>query len=168
MQARFRGFVIFLLCLSAMNQGSLAAGGIYKWTDAEGKVHFGDHPPAQVNSQPVGVRVNSIASPPRIRELTEQYLEDLSRADGKSQKRAKRKKVVMYSATWCGVCKRAKRYFKANRIPYREYDVEKSAKGKRDYKKLNGHGVPIILVGSKRMDGFSQAHFERLYSGKGQ
>ena len=40
-------------------------------------------------------------------------------------------------------------------IAYKEYDVDKSSKGKRDYKKLNGKGVPIILVGDQRMDGFS-------------
>ena len=38
---------------------------------------------------------------------------------------AQRKNVVMYSSEWCGVCKKAKTYFNANDIPFREYDVEK-------------------------------------------
>ena len=58
----------------------------------------------------------------------------------------------------------AKAYFKANRIPFVEYDVEKSAKGRRDYKRLRAKGVPVIVVGGKRMNGFSRSGFDQLYS----
>ena len=75
------------------------------------------------------------------------------------------RQVVMYSTTWCGVCKRAKGYFRERDIPYREYDVEKSAKGRRDYQRLKGRGVPIILVGDQRMNGFSRDRFESIYRG---
>jgi hypothetical protein len=44
-----------------------------------------------------------------------------------------------------------------------EYDVETSEKGRSGYKKLNGKGVPIILVGNKRMNGFSVEGFKSLY-----
>ncbi|WP_198147347.1 glutaredoxin family protein [Gilvimarinus polysaccharolyticus] len=33
-------------------------------------------------------------------------------------------RVVMY-ASWCGYCKKARRYFRANNIPFTEYDIEK-------------------------------------------
>ncbi|MGI9290354.1 MAG: glutaredoxin domain-containing protein [Gammaproteobacteria bacterium] len=69
----------------------------------------------------------------------------------------------MYSTEWCGVCKKARNYFTANDIPFKEYDVEKSTKGARDYKKLNARGVPVILVGKSRLNGFSSGKFENLY-----
>ncbi len=69
----------------------------------------------------------------------------------------------MYSTVWCGYCKKARRYFKEKGIPFQEYDTETTQKGREDYKKLNGTGVPIILVGKKRMNGFSPSGFERLY-----
>ncbi len=75
----------------------------------------------------------------------------------------KRHRVVMYSASWCGVCTKARRYFEANNIGFTEYDVETSQAGKAGFEKLNGKGVPIILVGNKRMNGFSAATFEKLY-----
>jgi hypothetical protein len=31
------------------------------------------------------------------------------------------------------------------------------------YRELNGRGVPIIMVGKSRMNGFSPAHFDQLY-----
>ena len=66
---------------------------------------------------------------------------------------AQAKKVVMYGASWCGVCHRAKEYFARNKIPYVEYDVETSRKSKRDYKRMRGEGVRIILVGGRLQPG---------------
>ncbi len=48
-------------------------------------------------------------------------------------------------------------------IKYKEYDVEKSAKGKSEYRRLGAKGVPVILVGKRRMNGFSVDGFEKLY-----
>ena len=69
----------------------------------------------------------------------------------------------MYSASWCGVCKKAKSYFKKNNIPYKVYDVEKSRTGKRAFKRLGGKSVPVIIVGTRRMNGFTASRFEKLY-----
>lgn len=66
------------------------------------------------------------------------------------------KKVVIYTTRRCGYCKKAKAWFSRKGIAYTEYDVENSNKGQRDYKELGGHGVPIILVGEQRLNGFSE------------
>ena len=72
----------------------------------------------------------------------------------------------MYGTTWCGYCKKTRSYFGANKIRYKEYDVENSEKGKRDYKKLGAKGIPVMLVGKKRLNGFSEASFKRIYTSK--
>ena len=74
-----------------------------------------------------------------------------------------RSPVVMYSAAWCGVCQRARQFFKTNNIAYSEYDVETSAKGKNNFARLQGRGVPIILMNGKRMNGFDEGRFKQLY-----
>ncbi len=122
---------------------------ILKWTDKDGKVHFGDRPPADAVTSVVKVKINTYESP-----NVEAMQDVLNPKD----------KVVMYSAEWCGVCKKAKKYFKANNIPYKDYDIEKSSKGKKDYKKLGAKGVPVILVGKKRLNGFSAGSFESIYN----
>jgi glutaredoxin len=71
--------------------------------------------------------------------------------------------VTLYSASWCGVCRRARSYFNRNRIPFTEYDVEQSERGRQDYRALQGRGVPIILVGATRMNGFSPDAFDAMY-----
>lgn len=72
--------------------------------------------------------------------------------------------VVLYSAAWCVVCKRAKQYFDHNEVRYLELDIEQDEQGIADFKRMNGRSVPIILVGNKRMNGFDETRFEKLYS----
>jgi glutaredoxin len=141
--------------LAAMALLLLAASGhaeIYQWTDAEGVIHFGDRPPSGASAKHITVEINSYQS-----VTVEPFEAFQSERPGNSHG------VVMYSTSWCGFCKRARAYFRRQGIAYQEYDVENSAKGRRDYKKLNGHGVPIILVGRQRMNGFSVGRFQRLY-----
>lgn len=143
----------FLLCLLFVSTGRAE---IYKWVDENGKIHYDDRPPETKNAQRLDISIDTYSSvelQPYDGELT---------VDSDSES-AKQKKVVMYSTEWCGVCKKAKAYFSANGIPFREYDVEKSQKGKRQYKKLKAKGVPVILVGKRRMNGFSVSSFEKMY-----
>ncbi len=125
-----------------------ANGGIYKWVDEQGKVHFTDNPPDDIKTEEVELKINTYSSV-EIKPLVERL--------------GKKDKVVMYSATWCRMCKKAKQYFQINNIPYVSYDVEKSRIGKMDFKLLHGKSVPVIIVGNKRMNGFTAAKFDRLY-----
>ena len=143
---RYLYFIALIPCL-------VFGADIHKWGDADGKIHFGDNPPADTQTELITVRPNVYASP---------SIEDLSAIFG-HEENSHGETVVMYGTAWCGYCKKARSYFVANNILYEEYDVEKSEKGKRDYKKLGAKGVPVILVGEKRLNGFSEAAFERIY-----
>lgn len=136
--------LLFVLAVSMIPR--LATPEIYRWVDENGKVHFSDKPSRAHSSEVVKLRINTYKA----------VTYDTSNIDvGKS--------VVMYSASWCGVCKRARRYFEQKGIRFTEYDVETSAKGKAGYRQLGAKGVPVILVGNRRMNGFSVAGFEALY-----
>ena len=125
---------------------------IYRWIDGEGKLQFGDRPPDAHSADKVELPPGNRYS---HREIELPKLEPSPTASGQ--------RVVMYSARWCGVCKQARRYFRDHQVPFREYDVETSDKGRRDFSRLGGRGVPLILVGSQRMSGFSAGRFEQLY-----
>lgn len=62
--------------------------------------------------------------------------------------------VVLYATSWCGYCKLTRELFKDNNIPYKEYDIENSAKGQQKYNKLNVRGVPIIVIGEEVVQGY--------------
>lgn len=119
---------------------------IYTWKDANGNTHFSDIAPAEQASEKVELKINTYES----------VSYDSSIFDTG-------KKVVMYSTSWCGYCKKAKQYFQKNNIAFTEYNIEKNARAKREYKKMGATGVPVILVGKKRMNGFSQKGFDAIY-----
>ena len=143
--------IVFILGLSS--GPASAGGGIYKWVDDNGNVHFSDKPPSGGKASEVEVRINSYTSP----QIT------ASPFSGQAGNAASHQQVVLYSTRWCGYCKKARNYFQKNNIAFTEYDVETTEKGKRDYRALGGSSVPIILVGDKRLNGFSAAAFERIY-----
>ena len=48
-------------------------------------------------------------------------------------------------------------------VAFSEYDIESSDKGPRDYARLGANGVPVIVAGAQRLNGFSQAAFASIY-----
>lgn len=128
--------LLLLLILAVPAWGS----GVYRWTDAAGNVHFGDAPPPERKAAGVELRYNQMGSTPVPGDMF-----------------GKREPVVMYSATWCGVCRQAKSFLQSRGVAFSEYDIETTRKGREDYRRLRGTGVPIILVGEQRMNGFHAA-----------
>ena len=55
--------------------------------------------------------------------------------------------IVMYSTTWCGDCKRAKKFFDKQKVAYIDVDIEKDEKGLAFMMKINDGArvVPTIL-----------------------
>ncbi len=136
-----------------------AIGEVYKWKDANGVTHYSETKPE--NTDVVEFTFNTYKDV-SIEDAPEAFVFKPIERNPKLT-RTFPKPVIMYSAEWCGVCKKAKKHFKQKRIQYTEYDVDKSKSAKARFKKLGGKGVPIILVGKKRMNGFSVAGFNRIY-----
>jgi glutaredoxin-like YruB-family protein len=68
--------------------------------------------------------------------------------------------VEIYVTEWCGYCKQAQRYMNSRGISYVAYDIEKDSSAKKRHKELGGRGVPLIIIGSNRMSGFSPETLE--------
>lgn len=61
-------------------------------------------------------------------------------------------KLVMYGASWCPYCKKAREHFQENNLEFKEWDVEQESKGRRYFKTLEGNGYPLIYVGFRRVN----------------
>lgn len=71
-------------------------------------------------------------------------------------------KVVLFTTSTCSWCRRAKRYFRENRVPFKEVNVERDERAARDIQKKTGQtGVPVIKIGSKLIVGFDRPAIER-------
>ena len=47
--------IVFLIMLAVSSAGMVFAGDIYKWTDEDGNVHYGDRPTSEVSEEPLAV-----------------------------------------------------------------------------------------------------------------
>lgn len=148
-------WLLLLVCVLLLGGPAISYAEIYKWTDADGQFQFSDRPPPQGGAEQVEL--------PEINTYQGVSVEEYQDMRSSRMPGTKTKQVVMYSADWCGVCKRAKRFFQAEGIPFRELDVDKSRRARREFDRLNAKGVPVILVGGKRMNGFSEKRFMELY-----
>lgn len=119
----------------------LCIAEIYKTVDENGQVVFTDKP--SVSAEQIEVDTSLI---------------------GTVESGHKSKQLVMYSTSWCGVCKVARKYMQSKGIRYMEYDIEKMPSRQQEFKRLGGSGVPLILVGTQKMKGFSATRLEAMLS----
>lgn len=62
-------------------------------------------------------------------------------------------RLVMYSANWCGYCKKMRETLSDNNVDFLEIDVEKSSQRKAMTSALEITGYPLVYYGYKRMSG---------------
>jgi glutaredoxin len=76
--------------------------------------------------------------------------------------------VVVYSATWCGFCHKAKAWLKENNVPFIDRDVEKTAGAQDELtqklkaKNVPPGGIPVIDWDGTLVMGFDKNQLERL------
>lgn len=92
-----------------------------------------------------------------------------SRRSGRAPRdHASWKHVTLYYAQWCGVCKSAKRWLDAHRVPYEAVDIEASKSNRRQMqrfcrqKNASTNSIPTFRIGDDIMQGWSAERFEQL------
>jgi glutaredoxin 3 len=71
-------------------------------------------------------------------------------------------RVVLFSTSTCSWCRRAKRYFRENRVTFKEINVERDPDAARDIVRKTGQtGVPVIKIGNKWIVGFDRERIEK-------
>ncbi len=73
------------------------------------------------------------------------------------------KNVTIYSTATCHYCKEAKEFFKANNIPYTEYNVGIDPVKRKEMVEKSGQlGVPVITVDTEVIVGFDEERLQVL------
>ena len=138
----------------ALLAGAAQAQQIYRWVDAGGRVQYSNEkPPAGAASSLVQPRVSSVGGNAAAGSKA---------PAAKGDRAAGRPVVKMYATDWCPYCKQAREYFARNGVPYVELDIEKSETAKSEHKSIGGRGIPVILVGNERMNGFSEQRMAQM------
>ena len=69
---------------------------------------------------------------------------------------------VIFSTSRCSWCRRAKRYFKEQGVPFKEINVERDQHAARDIVRKTGQtGVPVIKIGRSWIVGFDKERIDK-------
>lgn len=155
--------IILLLILVS----SLANAEMYKWVAENGSVTFKDTPPPtsqKTKKVKVYTENDFDPTPPFQPETTKRSskkaIPTVTQAAVPKKERFNGT-VEIYLTDWCGYCKQALRYMDSKGIPYVAYNIEKDDAAKTRHKELGGRGVPLIIIGPNKMNGFSQSVMEK-------
>jgi glutaredoxin len=160
-----RTLLLALLSLSVL-PAAPAAAEIYKWVDAQGGVHFQDHPPAGdvadlgvTESSPV--RPRELATAPPAAGAAEQAAPGKTLSEAPPAPR-KTVSVELYTVSWCPWCRKAREFFRAQGVPFADYDIEKDAAAAARRVDLDPRkGVPFAVVNGVKIRGYSPEAYSR-------
>jgi glutaredoxin len=159
MKIVLRVFASLALAFSATT--TTIAQTVYKSVGPDGVTVYSDHPPANGKIE----KTFTFAELPSSPVPPEQPTAGTTRAAPVAAGPRPDADVVLYSASWCGYCKRAKAYLAKRQIPYREIDIESPA-GKSWFAQLGGSGVPLLLSRGHSMRGFSAEGYDAFFAGR--
>lgn len=137
-------FFCFLCMFMVFAAQSAQSATMYRWIDAQGKVHYTDQPP-----------------PAEVRDVTEKKLSAPAQASSQTpyttQAAVRNFPVTLYS-TQCGVtCQQARDHLKERNIPFAEKDAADPQVAEALQKLTGDLGVPVLVVGkSAPLKGYSR------------
>lgn len=71
--------------------------------------------------------------------------------------------AVLYSAEWCGYCKKAKAFMNENNIRFTELDLDKSDEYIDQFEADGGEGIPYLVVGKRKVSGFNEEDYSKVF-----
>ncbi len=144
----------FLLLLACIVAAPAPAEVIYRSVDGDGRVRYTSERPADAPATVLQPRINSYTGAPTV-------------SGQPSAPAAAAAEVKMYATSWCPYCKKARAYLERRGIRYVELDIERSREARAEYDRLGARGVPVILVGTQRMNGYSEERLAQLLKAAG-
>ncbi len=161
-----RNIVRFAILLLWIASATAAQGAqtLYKSVGPDGRIVYSDRPPDDGRLDKTMTFENLPSSP--LPASTSASVEQLRRMGPSSSTNTPTSGIVLYSAAWCGYCKRAKAYLAAKGIRYQEFDID-TKDGRAAFANAGGgRGVPLLIVGGQRVKGFTLAAYDALFANR--
>lgn len=76
-------------------------------------------------------------------------------------------RIVLYSTRQCGYCRQAKAFLQQRGLRFTEYDLARNRRAQAEFQRSGSRGVPMIMVGGRRLDGFDPQRLSRLLRDSG-
>ena len=73
-----------------------------------------------------------------------------------------RTRVTLFSAPWCGACKRARRHLETKGVAYRERDIDRDDSARDEVREILGRvAIPLLDVNGRYISGFRPDVYDR-------
>lgn len=155
--------LIILVCilLPALTQ----AGSVYKSVGPDGKTVYSDRPPTtgEVEKTLNFADLPSTPLPESVIRYRDELQKSMKARLAEAHKSLDANQPTLLTASWCAYCRQAKAYLNGKKIAYREYDID-TADGMRMLAETGGRGVPVLLWHGQKINGFSRAAYDTLFS----
>ena len=143
---------------------------IYQSRGKNGVPVYSDRPPADgkiektfvyeyLPSSPISAPTDGDArTPPRYR------LPRTGSATGSVSTPPNSASVTLFGTRWCPYCRGARTYLAQHGVAYQEIDID-TPSGRYAYDAAGGRsGVPLLIVGDRRVQGFSQKGYDGIFA----
>jgi glutaredoxin len=135
---------------------------LYRSVGPDGKVSFSDRPNPQAREQKQ-LRVTTLPGS-ELSPETLAFIEEMKTASKDRSAPVPSKGVVIYTATWCGYCRRALAFLNANGIAYQNWDID-TPEGAASFARVGGRrGVPALFVDGERLNGYTTEAYTEIFS----
>lgn len=71
-------------------------------------------------------------------------------------------RITLYSSPNCGHCRQIKAHLLRLKIPFQDFDISRNNRAQNEFQRLGARGVPLLLIGEKRLDGYEPHRLEKL------
>ncbi len=147
LQLRRGAFLGAAVGLAMLLAAGSASAQMYKWVDAKGKTHFSDQPPPE-GVKPATIKSASAGVAPA------DFPYALATA-------VRNYPVTLYTTGSCTGCDQGRSLLKNRGIPFTEKTVSNDA-DEAKLQSLGGDGLPFLLVGTAKSNGFQRAEWETM------
>jgi glutaredoxin len=83
------------------------------------------------------------------------------------QLKQKTARVVIYTTLRCPHCQHLKRWLKKNQVPFLDFNVARPGKMQKQFFKLGGSTVPLIMIGDRQFVGFNPNQLKAVLEEEG-
>lgn len=138
-----------------------SGSSMVRYTDDAGSIHLvksRSMVPARYRDRVValgrGAVINQVEIPTRNTTAFLDYLPEATRH---------RANVTLYSAEWCGACKRAKKYLAGEGVRYDEIDIDRDAAARDELRRIVGRvAIPLLDADGQYVSGFKRSVYARV------
>ena len=146
---------------------STANATVYKTVGPDGKVVYTDQAPTDSKT----VATLNIAEQPTspLPASVLKYQEQLAKsADKRTHEAAPVRASVaiptLFSAAWCGYCRKAKSYMASHKIAFQEIDIDTESGARAYFEAGGGSGVPMLIVNGRVTRGYTEPAYDRVFA----